>query len=104
MQPNKTVEHMMQLSFLVHNQADNVAVAVEDIAAGTEAQGRFRDQPGDMQFKVSDAVPLGHKFAIRSMHTGDDVIEYGVVIGRATSDIAVGQSVHVHNLKGKRWA
>ena len=94
----------MQLSFLVHHQADNVAVAVEDIAAGSNAQGRFRDQPGDMQFIVSDSVPLGHKFAIRAITKGADVIEYGVTIGMATSDIAEGQSVHVHNLKGKRWA
>ena len=94
----------MQLSFLVHHEADNVGVAVEDIAAGSDAQGRFRDQPGEMQFKVIDAVPLGHKFATRPILSGEDVIEYGVAIGLAMSDIAVGQAVHIHNLKGKRWA
>ena len=30
-------------------------------------------------------------------------MKYGVVIGRATQDIAAGDHVHVHNLKGERW-
>lgn len=93
----------MQLSFLVHHEADNVGVAVEDITAGSEVLGRFRDQPQEMRFTMVEAVPLGHKVATKAISNGEDIIEYGVVIGVATSDIAVGQAVHVHNLKGKRW-
>lgn len=93
----------MQLSFLVHHEADNVGVAVEDIAAGSEVLGRFRDQPQEMRFTMVEDVPLGHKVATRSIVSGEGVVEYGVIIGLATSDIAVGQSVHVHNLKGQRW-
>lgn len=93
----------MQLSFLLHHESDNVGVAVVDIAAGTEVLGRFRDQPQEMQFTMLEAVPLGHKVATKAVRKGEDIVEYGVVIGLATSDIAVGQAVHVHNLKGKRW-
>lgn len=93
----------MQLSFLLHHESDNVGVAVVDIAAGTEVLGRFRDQPQEMRFTMLEAVPLGHKLATQAVRKGEDIIEYGVVIGLATSDIAVGQAVHVHNLKGKRW-
>lgn len=93
----------MQLSFLLHHESDNVGVAVVDIAAGTEVLGRFRDQPQEMRFTMLEAVPLGHKVATKAVRKGEDIVEYGVVIGLATSDIAVGQAVHVHNLKGKRW-
>lgn len=93
----------MQLSFLMHHESDNVGVAVVDIATGTEAVGRFRDKPQELRFTILESVPLGHKLAIQAINKGEDIIEYGVVIGLATSDIAVGQAVHVHNLKGKRW-
>jgi altronate dehydratase len=96
-------EHLMQLSFLLHHESDNVGVAVVDIAAGTEVVGRFRDKPQEMRFAMLESVPLGHKLATQPIRKGADVVEYGVVIGLATSDIAVGQAVHVHNLKGKRW-
>ena len=33
----------------------------------------------------------------------DDVIKYGIVIGRVVSPIKKGEHVHVHNLKTKRW-
>ena len=51
-----------------------------------------------------EPVPLGHKIALADVPAGGDVVEYGVVIGVATADIAKGQLVHIHNLKGRRWA
>ena len=93
----------MSVKFLVHHEKDNVGVAVVDIAAGVEADGRYRDQVGDLKIKLSDDVPLGHKIALVAISNGNSIIEYGVVIGLATKDISVGQQVHVHNLKGQRW-
>jgi (2R)-sulfolactate sulfo-lyase subunit alpha len=93
----------MSVKFLVHHEKDNVGVAVVDIAAGVEADGRYRDQEGDLKIKLSDDVPLGHKIALVAISNGNSIIEYGVVIGLATKDISVGQQVHVHNLKGQRW-
>ena len=49
-------------------------------------------------------VPLGHKIALRDLAAGDQVIKYGISIGRATQDIREGEHVHVHNVKGERWA
>ncbi len=40
----------------------------------------------------------GHKYAIRQIANGENVIKYGMPIGRATCDIAVGDHVHVHNV------
>jgi (2R)-sulfolactate sulfo-lyase subunit alpha len=90
--------------FLVHEEVDNVGVAVEDIEAGSASIGRFRDQPGELSITVAEVVPLGHKLALRDIAAGDEVIEYGVAIGRATKDIRQGECVHTHNLKGQRWS
>ena len=94
----------MRVMFLVHEEVDNVGVAVEDIPEGVASTGRFRDQPGELEVTVSEPVKLGHKVALRDIAAGDEVVEYGVAIGRATQDIQPGQCVHTHNLKGQRWS
>ncbi len=90
--------------FLLHRPGDAVGVATEDIAAGTSATGRLRESSEVVELTISDNVPLGHKIAVRPLAKGDKVIEYGVEIGVATADITAGQHVHVHNMKGQRWA
>lgn len=45
-------------------------------------------------------VPMGHKVALVSIPRGDAVIKFGAVIGHATQDIAPGDHVHLHNLRG----
>jgi (2R)-sulfolactate sulfo-lyase subunit alpha len=94
----------MAVSFLVHHPQDNVGVAVEDIASPGSAAGGYRDGDGDLRLAVLEPVPLGHKIALDDVPTGGHVVEYGVVIGVATADIAKGQMVHIHNMKGRRWA
>jgi len=47
----------------------------------------------------SEAVPAGHKYALRAIRAGEAVIKYGETIGRATKDIADGEWVHTHNLR-----
>ncbi len=90
--------------FLLHRPGDSVGVATEDIAAGSKATGRLRDSSDTVDVTVTDDVPLGHKIAVKQLAKGDKVIEYGAEIGVATKDNAPGQHVHVHNLKGQRWA
>lgn len=41
----------------------------------------------------------GHKYARRDILEGEEIIKYGMAIGRATSDIATGGHVHTHNTK-----
>jgi altronate hydrolase len=45
------------------------------------------------------AIPAGHKIAIRPIAAGEAVYRYGNVIGFATAPIAVGEHIHVHNLR-----
>ena len=40
----------------------------------------------------------GHKYALREIAAGENVIKYGMPIGHATCAIAVGEHVHTHNL------
>lgn len=93
------------IQFLVHDAAhDTVGVAVVDIKAGQEVQGRDLVTNKTMRAKANMDIPLGHKIALKDFRTGDDVTKYGVVIGRVVKDIKQGDHVHVHNVKTKRWA
>jgi len=89
--------------FLVHQAGDSVGVSVTDLEPDTVVSGRYQDDHRSAEVSVLDAIPLGHKIALAELSQGDPVIEYGVMIGRATQSITPGQHVHVHNLKGERW-
>ena len=41
----------------------------------------------------------GHKYALRDIAEGENVIKYGMPIGHAVRAIAKGEHVHVHNVK-----
>lgn len=80
-----------------------MGVATEDIAAGDEATGIFMDSGGSVTVTAQGDVPLSHKIAVVALRSGDEVIEYGVRVGLATQDIAVGDYVHTHNIRSARW-
>ena len=92
------------LHFIVHDEDDSVGVVVvEGIAAGDSLNGWIMDQQRDIQFDAKDDIPIGHKLAIVELAENDTVIKYGVDIGRVVAPISVGEHVHVHNVKTKRW-
>lgn len=72
--------------------SDDVAVAVEALAPGDLV---YVDEA---QLEVRDAVPAGHKIALRALAAGDPIRKYGWPIGRATAAIERGAWVHSHNL------
>ena len=41
----------------------------------------------------------GHKYALRDIKIGEDIIKYGNSIGHAITDIKKGEHVHTHNVK-----
>ena len=41
----------------------------------------------------------GHKYALRDIKSGEDIIKYGNPIGHAICDIKQGEHVHTHNVK-----
>jgi (2R)-sulfolactate sulfo-lyase subunit alpha len=88
--------------FLAHLEGDTVAVAVRDVEPGTR-QASFLDETATVTLGVTEKIPWGHKVALRDVASGEEIVEYGVGIGLATSNIRTGDCVHVHNLKGSRW-
>jgi (2R)-sulfolactate sulfo-lyase subunit alpha len=92
------------IQFLVHEKRDTVGVAVVDVKAGQSLEGRTLDDNAVVKAKANMDIPLGHKIALKDFKAGDDVVKYGVVIGRVVKDIKTGDHVHVHNVKTKRWA
>lgn len=78
--------------FLRCHDADSVAVAIEDIASheAVSIDGET--------IVLRDAIPAGHKFALRHHARGDRVVRYGEAIGTASKAIAPGEHVHSHNL------
>jgi (2R)-sulfolactate sulfo-lyase subunit alpha len=92
------------IQFLVHEKRDTVGVAVVDVKAGQTLEGRSLDENKTISAKSNMDIPLGHKIALKDFKPGDDVVKYGVVIGRVVQPIKQGDHVHVHNVKTKRWA
>jgi altronate hydrolase len=74
---------------------DNVAIARVPLAAGQELKVDGR------AILVRNAVPAGHKVAIRPIGEGEIVYRYGQNIGQAKAAIEPGTHIHVHNLAFK---
>jgi altronate hydrolase len=81
---------------LVLNSADNIAICLEDMPAGTVI-----DQD-NLKLTITQTIPRGHKVASRAVTKGDGIIKYGERMGHATKDISVGEHVHTHNVLGDR--
>lgn len=90
------------LSFLVHNQGDDVAVAVRDTDPGATT-GAYLASGERFGITVREAIPLGHKIALRDLAEDENVTEYGVPIGLARCPVPAGTLVHTHNLRSARW-
>jgi (2R)-sulfolactate sulfo-lyase subunit alpha len=94
----------MATHFIVHDKADTVGVmVVENVQAGQDLTGWIMETNETIALKSLDAVPLGHKIALKEIKTGETVLKYGHDVGRAVADIGKGRHVHVHNLRTKRW-
>lgn len=78
------------------HEADNVAMALADFAAGTALE------LGHGRITLADAVEYGHKFAVRPIAAGQPVIKFDETIGVASRDIVAGAHVHVHNVRSLR--
>lgn len=91
------------VAFLIHEEADSVGVATEDIKAGDSVEGRTMDTHKSVKIKALKDIPLGHKIALKDLNVGDTVLKYGHDIGKVVEKIKTGDHVHIHNLKTKRW-
>ena len=79
---------------------DDVATALRPLTAGTAY--RVRSPAGDIVLSVSNAIPMGHKVAVRDVSEGRVIRKHGEVIGAARIEIRAGEHVHVHNVVSLR--
>ncbi|WP_423146218.1 UxaA family hydrolase [Rubrolithibacter danxiaensis] len=73
--------------------ADNAVVALTDIAAGENLT------LGNETYLIKDPIPAKHKFASSDLLKGDDVIMYGVLVGKTQTDIPAGGLLSINNVK-----
>ena len=71
------------MDYIKINPADNVAVALQDLAKGTVVEG----------VTLSMDIPRGHKIVLQDLKAGENVIKYGFPIGHVTRDAAAGTVV-----------
>lgn len=75
---------------------DNVATALAPLTPG---RVRLRGDVKAAELEAVTQVPAGHKIALRDIGAEEDILKYGVVIGRATEDIPKGSWVHLHVMR-----
>ncbi len=74
---------------IIINSTDNVGVALCELNKG--------DVFGDVELVCT--IPEKHKFALKDIAEGENVIKYGYPIGKAKRNIKKGEHIHTHNLK-----
>ena len=83
-------------NMIVLDASDNVGVALRDIAAGELAADAAGHELG-----AKEAIPQGHKIALRGIAAGGKIVRLGVPVGIAVPDVGAGHLVHVHNVRSQ---
>src|ERR1035437_1603679 len=83
----------MHRSVLQLDSRDNVLIALTDLKASE------RIEFGGEIYTLPKNAPAKHKFAMRSLDIGDDVIMYGVLVGRAVKPIVAGELLTTSNIQ-----
>jgi len=79
---------------------DDVAVVIEDVPEGAAVE--VQCSTGVVQVTSRQAIPAGHKIALRDVPAGNPIHKYAEKIGLAIQDIRAGDHVHLHNLASDR--
>jgi altronate dehydratase small subunit len=90
---------MVEDAILISDR-DNVATALRDLPAGSVILLSLSG--GEIQVKLVQDIPFGHKFALKRITRGEVVVKYGEAIGIAVEDIEAGEHVHIHNVRSNR--
>ncbi len=83
---------MKQVVTKVH-PGDNVIVALQDLAKGQAVE--YKGEP----YILQEDIPAKHKFFEKDLSTGDEVILYGVLVGKAQEQVAKGSRMTTSNVK-----
>ena len=83
---------MKQKVLKVHPK-DNVIVALHNLSKGEIIPFEGKE------YVLQEDIPAKHKFFMQDMKSGDEVIMYGVLVGKAQKDIANGSRMSTDNSK-----
>jgi len=72
---------------------DNVLVALQDLAKGETLE--FNGQ----SYTLLEDVPAKHKFTTQFVPEGADIIMYGVLVGKAKTNLAIGVRIATENIR-----
>ena len=87
------IETAIKKSVIKMHPKDNVLIALQDL---TKAESIFFDAE---YYVLKDDIKAKHKFFTTDLSAGDEVIMYGVLVGKAQYDIAKGSLMTTDNLK-----
>jgi altronate dehydratase small subunit len=90
----------MQIDAIMIKEQDNVATALRDIKPKEEITVGMGDEA--KPFVVQEFISFGHKFSVKDIAMGENILKYGEVIGRATKEIRAGAHAHIHNIESLR--
>lgn len=77
--------------------ADNVGTLIRETEQGETLEIQVDDEV--ITVTLNDAIPFGHKVALRDIAENETIVKYGESIGYASEDIEAGDWVHVHNVE-----
>ncbi|MBK9938350.1 MAG: altronate dehydratase [Chitinophagaceae bacterium] len=83
----------MKHTVLKVHPKDNVIVALTNLSKGETISFEGAD------YFLQEDIPAKHKFFMQDMKTGDEVIMYGVLVGKAQKDIVKGSRMSTENIK-----
>jgi len=81
-------------SLIKIHPADNVAVALKDLSAGTTLV------VDEQEITLQEDIPQAHKVALQTFAQNDQIIKYGCPIGHALQTIELGHRVYQDNILG----
>ncbi len=83
----------MQNSVLKIDPKDNVLIALTDLHKGEHIT--YSDQ----DYILKSDVPAKHKFCTRDLSASDDVVMYGILVGKARESIQAGEILTPRNVR-----
>lgn len=83
----------MPKSYIQIDPKDNIIVALHDLNEGTTVN------IGGQSIELKETIKGKHKFALNDFNVGDEIIMYGVLIGKATLPIEKGRTITTENVK-----
>jgi altronate hydrolase len=83
----------MEETILQVHPRDNVLVALRDLPKGAKLSYRGKE------YELAEDIPAKHKFTTAPLAAGEEVIMYGVLVGRAKQPIPKGARISTENIK-----